>query len=127
MFAKTPAVLHVAVKFLALATALSNATKDAHAFVVFDDVVDHLGEQHGLAHARPAEQARLAAALQGHEHVDDLDAGFKNFGFGGTPRQRRRGLMHGTPFDIGQFGLPVDDVAKYIKHSRENFLAHWRF
>ena len=51
-------------------------------FVVPDHVVDHLGEQHRLAHAGAAEQARLAAALQRNQHVDDLDAGLENFGLG---------------------------------------------
>ena len=34
--------------------------------------------------------------------------------------------MHGTPLDIGQGGSPVDDIAKHIEHTRQNFLAHWR-
>ena len=44
---------HVAVKFLSLAAALSNAAKNTHAFLLFDEIVNHFGEQHGLAHARP--------------------------------------------------------------------------
>jgi hypothetical protein len=45
-----------------------------------DHVVDHLGEQHRLADARAAEQARLAAAFQRHQHIDGLDAGLENLG-----------------------------------------------
>ena len=66
--------LHVAVKLLAFAAALADAAEDADALLVPDHVVDHLGEQHRLAHARAAEQPRLAAALERHQHVDDLDA-----------------------------------------------------
>ena len=94
--------LHVAVKLLAFAAAFADAAENAHALLVPDHVVDHLGEQHRLAHARAAEQPRLAAALQRHEHVDDLDARLEDFGLGGTSRQRRRGSMHRAPLDIGQ-------------------------
>ncbi len=55
--------LHVAVEFLAFATTFANAAKKAYALLVPDHVVNHLGEQHRLAHARPAEQSRLTAPL----------------------------------------------------------------
>ena len=90
-------LLHLAVELLAFAAALADAAENAHALVVPDHVVDHLGEQHRLAHARAAEQPRLAAALQRHEHVDDLDARFEDLRLGGAPRQRRRCAMHGAP------------------------------
>ena len=94
--------LHVAVKLLAFATAFADAAKNAHALLMPDHVVNHLGEQHRLAHARPAEQSRLAAALQRHQHVDDLDARFKDFGLGGTSGQRRRSPMDRAPLHIGR-------------------------
>ena len=94
--------LHVAVKLLAFAAAFADAAEDAHALLMPDHVVDHFGEQHRLAHARAAEKSRLAAALQRHEHVDDLDARFEDFRLGGTLRQRRRRPMHRAPLDIGQ-------------------------
>ena len=119
--------LHVAVELLAFATAFADAAEDADALLVPDHVVDHFGEQHRLAHARPAEQSRLAAALQRHEHIDDLDARFEDFGLGGTSRQRRRGPMHRTPLDIGQRRLAVDGVAKHVEHARENSFADRRF
>ena len=95
-------------------------------FVVPDHVVDHLGEQHRLAHARPAEQARLAAALQRHQHIDDLDARLEDLGLGGTPCQRRRSPMDGAPLDIGRRRLAVDGVAEHVEHARENSLADRR-
>ena len=78
-------LLHLAVKLLALAAAFADAAEQADALVVADHVVDHLGEQHRLAHARPAEQARLAAALQRQQHVDHLDARLEDLGPGGAP------------------------------------------
>ena len=118
--------LHLAVKLLAFATTFADAAKNAYALLVPDHVVDHFGEQHRLAHARPAEQARLAAALQRHEHIDDLDARFKDFRFGGTSCQRRRSPMHRTPLDIGQRRFAVDGVAEHVEHPRENSLADRR-
>jgi hypothetical protein len=47
--------------------------------VVADHVVDHLGQQHRLADARSAEQSCLAAALQRHQDIDDLDARLEDF------------------------------------------------
>ena len=51
-------------------------------------------------HPRAAEQARFAAPLERHKHIDNLDARFEDFGFGGSPSQRRRGSMDGAPLDI---------------------------
>ena len=63
--------LHVAVEFLAFATTLADAAKDAHAGVMSDHVVDHFGQQHGLADPCSTEQAGLAAALQRNQHIDE--------------------------------------------------------
>ena len=78
-------LLHVAVKFLPFTTAFADPAKNAYALLVPDHVVNHFGEQHRLAHARPAEQARFAAALERHQHIDDLDPRLEDLGFGGTP------------------------------------------
>ena len=123
MFGNTPASFIVVVKLLAFATAFADAAKNADALVMPDHVVDHFGEQHRLADARPAEKSRLAAALQRHEDIDDLDARLKDFRLGGTSRQRRRRPMHRTPFDIGQCRFAIDGVAKHVEHPRENPLC----
>jgi hypothetical protein len=52
--------------------------------VVPDHVVDQLSEQHRLAHAGTAEQARFAAALERHQHIDGLDPRLEDLRFGGT-------------------------------------------
>ena len=94
-------ILHIAVKLLAFAASFADSAKDAYARVVSDHVVDYFGEQHRLAHARPAEQSRLAAALQRHQDIDDFYSGFEDFRLGGTPVQWWRSPMHRTPLDIG--------------------------
>ena len=92
MFGSTPAVLHVAVEFLAFTASFADPAKDADALLVLDHVVDHFGEQYRLAHARPAEQTRFAAALDRHQHIDDLDPRLEDLGFGGTPLLTPAGL-----------------------------------
>ena len=120
-------VLHLLVKLLTLTTAFADAAKNAHPFVLPDHVVNHLGEQHRLAHTCPAEQSRLAAALQWHENIDGLDARFEGFRLGGSSCQRRRRLMHGSPLAIRQRRSAVNDVAKHVEHTGENFFAHRNF
>ena len=92
-------LLHGLVELLALPTPLADATEDADALVVPDHVVDHFGEQHGLADPGAAEEPRLSTALEWHEHVDDLDSRLEDLGLGGTARERRRGSMNGAPLD----------------------------
>src|SRR5665647_2705012 len=76
--------LHRVVKLLAFTTPFANAAENAHALVMTDHVVDHFGQQHRLADTRSAEKSRLAAALQRHEHIYDLDAGLEDFRLGGA-------------------------------------------
>jgi hypothetical protein len=115
---------HLAVKFLAFAAAFADAAKNADALLMTDHVVNHFREQHRLAHARAAEKSRLAAALQRHEHVNDLDARLKNLRLGGTPRQRRRRAMHRTPLHLRRRRLTVNGIAEHVEHPRENGFAH---
>src|SRR5664279_193984 len=66
-------VFHAAIEFFAFPATLADSTKNAHALLMADHVMDHLGEKHCLAHARATEQSCLAPTLQRHEHVDCLD------------------------------------------------------
>ena len=70
------------VEVVALAGALADAREHRIAAVGLGDVVDQLLDQHGLADARAAEQADLAALGVGREQVDDLDAGDEDLRFG---------------------------------------------
>jgi hypothetical protein len=55
--------------------------EDRVAAVLQRDVVDQLHDEHGLADARPAEEARLAPFHVRLEKVDDLDAGLEHLDF----------------------------------------------
>src|SRR5271166_2548980 len=83
-------LLHVAVEFLALAATLADPAKNAHSLMMSYRIVNHLTEQDSLANAGTAKQSCLAATLQRHKHIDDLDAGLKDLRFRRAPRQRRR-------------------------------------
>ncbi len=123
---KDTGFFHIVVKFLPFAATFAYAAKHAHSLVMPDHVVDHLGEQHGFAHARPSKQTRFAAAFQRHQHIDDLDARLEDLGLGGTPCQRRRVPMNAAPVDPGRRRLAVNGIAEDIKHAPENSLADGR-
>ena len=69
------------IEVVALAGALADAGEHRIAAVGLGDVVDQLLDEHGLADARAAEQADLAALGVGREQIDDLDAGDENLRF----------------------------------------------
>ncbi len=69
---------HLDAEVGALTGALAHAGEHRHAAVVLGDPADHLGDEHGLAHAGAAEQADLAAGQVGRQQVDDLDAGLEH-------------------------------------------------
>ena len=66
--------LHFMVQVVALAGPLANAAEHGDTAVLHGDVVDHFHHDNGLAATGAAEQAHLAAAREGNEQVDDLDA-----------------------------------------------------
>ena len=74
------AVLHLVVEVVAFAGALADAGEHREAAVLGRDVADQLEQRHGLADAGAAEEADLAALGDGHDEVDDLDAGLEQLG-----------------------------------------------
>jgi hypothetical protein len=111
------------VQLFAFAASFADTAKNAHACLMADHVVDHLGEQHRLAYACPAEKSSLAAAFQRYQYVDHLDARLEYLGFRGTLRERGRRLMYRAQLDIGRRILAIDRVSEHIEHSREYVLA----
>jgi hypothetical protein len=66
------------VEVVALAGALADAGEHREAGVLDGDVADQLHQRDGLADTGAAEQADLAALGDGHDQVDDLDAGLED-------------------------------------------------
>ena len=85
---------HFVIEIVAFAGALADAGEHRIAAVGLRDIVDQLHDQHGLADARAAEQADLAALGVGRQKVDDLDAGFENLRFRGLFGVGRRRLVN---------------------------------
>ena len=102
MLGSTPGRLHLAIQLFAFAAALADTAEQADAVVMPDHVVDHLGQQNGLADPGAPEQSRLAAAFERHQHIDGLDAGLEDLALGGSLRQRRRRAVYRAQFDIGE-------------------------
>ena len=75
-------LLHLEPEVGALTGALADAGEHRHTTVLGGDPVDHLLDEHRLAHAGAAEQADLAALHVGLEQVDDLDAGLEHLRLG---------------------------------------------
>ncbi len=83
-------LLHLDDQVVALTGALADTGEHRHTAVVLRDAGDHLLDEHGLAHARAAEQADLAALDVRREQVDDLDAGLEHLGLRLELVERRR-------------------------------------
>ena len=75
--------LHFEPEIGSFAGSFADAGEDGIAAVLLGDAGDEFLNDDGLAEARPAEQAGLAAAEERGEQVDDLDAGFEDFGLWG--------------------------------------------
>jgi len=119
-----PRGLHVAHQLLRFPGALADAAEDGDAPVAAGDIVDKLRDQHGLPHACAAEQASLAATLQGSQEVDRLDAGDEDLGRGALLGQRYRRGVQGAPLAAPEVFPPVNRVAEHVDDAAQQPLAH---
>ena len=98
-----------------------------HAAVLQGDVVDELLDDDGLADARAAEQADLAAAQIRLQQIDDLDAGLEHLQPRGLIFEGRRGAMN----RIVQLGVHrshlVHRLADHVEHAAQRFGADRHF
>ncbi len=87
---------HFQVQIVAFAGAFADAAEGGIAAVFLGDVADQFLDQHGLAHARAAEQADLAALGKRGEQVDGFQAGLELFRGGHLLFKRRRQPVNRT-------------------------------
>ena len=120
-------LVHLVPEVVALARALTHAGKDGVAAVLVGNVADELHDEHGLAHARAAEQTDLAALGIGREQVDDLDAGLEQLGRGGDVREGRGLAVDGQIFRGVDRAFAVDRLTDDIEHAAERRLADGHF
>ena len=102
-------LLHLDHQVVALTGALADTGEHRHTTVVARDAGDHLLDEHGLADARTAEQADLAALHVRGEQVDDLDAGLEHLGLGLELVEGRGGAVD-APALLGLEGLALGEV-----------------
>ena len=76
-----------------------------------------------VSDASTTEQASLAATLQRHQHINELDTGRENLGLRGAMSQRWWSPMHAAPINRGRRQM-VDGRTKDIEHSRQDFPAN---
>ncbi len=117
-------MFHLQVEVVAFPGALTHAGEHRDAAVVHGDVVDHFHHDDGLAHAGAAEHPHLAAPGEGHQQVDDLDAGFQHFNGGVLVHEGGRRAVNGV---IG-LGIhrtqAVHRAAHHVEHPAEGLMAH---
>ena len=82
--------LHFQPQVVSFAGSLADAGEHRVTAVRTGDAGDQLGEDDGLAQTGTAEQAGLSAADERRQQVDDLDAGFEDFGLGAEVFERGR-------------------------------------
>jgi hypothetical protein len=87
------------------------------------DVVDQLLDEHGLADARAAEEADLAAAHVGRDEVDDLDARLEDLDLRREIAEARRIAMDRPALARCLF-LAVDRIADHVPDAAERLVAH---
>ena len=116
-------LFHLAIEFLGLPAPLTDAAKQADAFMLTHDIVNQFSDQYGLPHTRAAEQSRLAAPFQRGQHVDGFDTGFEHIGSSRPLGQRRRLVMNRPPFAPVNFIAAIDRLAEYVEHSTEQFFS----
>ena len=119
------ALPHLVPQVVALAAALANTGKHGIAAVLHGHIMDQLLDQHGLAHARTAEQTDLAALGIGLQQVDDLDAGLQHLG-GRLLLGECRGLAVDRPAlgVAGQRLLAVNGLTQHVKHPAQRRVPH---
>ena len=95
----------------ALPGTLAHPGEHRHPAVVGGHPGDHLGDEHGLAHPGPAEQADLAALLVGGEQVDHLHPGLEHLG------RRLQGVEGGGgPVDLPALAGVVAGLVEALPH-----------
>ena len=80
---------------------------------------DQLHDDDGLAGARAAEDACLAAFGEGRDQVDDLDARLEHIHLGGLLREGRRSAVDGITHGGADLALAVHGLAEHVEDAPE--------
>ena len=116
--------LHFKVEVVAFTGTLAHAREHREAAVLVGDVADQFLNKNGLAHARAAEEADLAAPGVGRQQVNHLDARLQNFVGGLDLGHRRRRPVDGVVALRLDGALAVDGLAQDVHHAAQRAPAH---
>ena len=123
-FSNTPDSCHLDAEVGALTGALAHAGEHRHTTVVLRHTTDHLGDEHGLAHAGTTEQTDLATGHVRGEQVDDLDAGLEQSLRRLEGVEVRGRTVDVPPLDVGEVGVvAVEHLAPHVPHVAEGAVA----
>ena len=120
---RTPDSLHFVVQIVALARALADAGEYRQTAVLLGDVVNQLHDQNRFANACAAEQTDFAALRIRADQVDDLDAGFENFGRSRQFVVFRRGTMNVPMLAVRRIRLIVHRFAENVENAPQRLSA----
>jgi hypothetical protein len=115
---------HLVDEVVALARALAHAGEDRDARVLLGDVADELLDDDRLAHAGAAEDADLAALLEGADEVDDLDARLEELVGGGLLVEGGCRAVDGQVLGGVHRALGVDGLPQHVEDAAQGGLAH---
>src|SRR5579884_1849378 len=115
--------LHFEPQVVAFARTLADTGEHGDAAVLQRDVVDQLHDDDGLADARAAEQADLAAAQIRLQQVDDLDAALEHLQLGRLLFEIGRRAMNGPALFRVDRTHVVDRLADYVQHAAQRLFA----
>ncbi len=115
-------LLHLQVEVVALARPLADAAEDRDSAVLQRDVVDQLLDEDRLADAGAAEQADLAAADEGGDQVDHLDAGLEDLDLRRKVDESRRVAVDRPALALPRL-LAVDRVADHVPEPPQSLVA----
>ena len=110
---------HLAEQVVPLTRALADAGEDGVAAVLAGDVADQLLDDDRLADAGAAEDADLAAPLEGSDQVDHLDAGLEDLRLGLHLVEAGGGAVDRQGVGLGHLALAVDRVPEHVEDAPE--------
>jgi hypothetical protein len=103
----------------------ADACEDRVALVLARDVADQLLDQDRLAETRATEEADLAAAHEGRDQVDHLEAGLEGLHRRLERVEGRRSAVNRPALRVGRNGLTfVDRLAEHVEEAAESRLPH---
>src|SRR6266481_6392023 len=116
---------HFQPQVVAFASALAHAREHGNAAVLHRDVVNQLHDENGLADARTAEEADLAAFQIRLDQIDDFDSCLEHFESGGLIFERWRWAMNRVVSIAHDRAELIDGLAENIHDAAECRAPHW--